>query len=309
MPESPTPRPLVMMGVLVFTVFCSMLSRVIFSPLMPTLQSDFGFTLTVAGSLFLLINVSYGLALLLAGFLSSRIGHGRTIGVALATVSGGLILSAVSVGLWSLAAGIAVIGAGAGLYPSSGLVMINTAIDEKRRNTAFSVHEVGPNLALLIAPLFVMLMEPWLGWRGVLAALAALTTLASLLFFRWGVAGSGRGAEPNLSTVFTVLRLRSTLLAIMILSAGLSAVQGVYAILPAYLVSQHGLSANQVNLLVSLSRVAGIVLLLQAGPIINRVGNRRTIAAVLIVSAVLTSLLGLSEGVFLMVIVVAQPTL
>jgi MFS transporter, NNP family, nitrate/nitrite transporter len=298
-----------MMGMLVFTVFCSMSARVIFSPIMPTLQSDFGFTLTVAGSLFLLVNVSYGLALLLAGFLSSRIGHGRTIGIALAAISTGLVLAAMGSELWMLTAGIVVIGAGAGLYPSSGLVMINTAIEEKRRSTAFSVHEVGPNLALLVAPLFVLAIEPALGWRGVLATLAALTALASLAFFRWGAAGSGHGAAPNLSTVATVLRLRTTVLAIVVLSAGLSGVQGVYAILPAYLVSQHGLSSNHVNLLVSLSRVAGIVLLLQAGPIINRVGVRKTIAVVLIASAVLTSLIGLAQGTLLLIVVVAQPTL
>lgn len=298
-----------MISMLVLVIFGSMTARVIFSPIMPALQNELGFGLTLAGSLFLLMNVSYGITLLLAGFLSSRVGHGLSIVVSLTAVATGLTIAASASAVWMLIAGILLMGAGAGLYPSSGLVMINTKIDEEHRSTAFSFHEIGPNMALLAAPLIVVLLRPLLGWRGVLLSVGGLVLIAALAFWRWGAPNSGKGAVPNLSTVGTILRLRSALLAMMVLSAALSGVQGVYAILPAYLVSTHGLAEDFVNVLVSTSRVAGIVLLVSAGPVINRIGRRRTIAGVLLVSAVLTALLGLTSGTMLAVVVVAQPAL
>ncbi len=297
-----------MIGMLVLVVFSSMAARVIFSPIMPMLQRELGFSLAFAGSLFLLVNVSYGLTLLTAGFLSARVGHGMTIVIGLGTIAVGLAVAAAG-SIPFLLAGVVLIGAGAGLYPSAGLVMINEKVDDAHRSTAFSLHEVGPNLAFLAAPLIVVALQPWIGWRGVLLTVAALASLTALAFWRWGASGSGRGVVPNVRTVVTILRLRNVWLAITILSAALAGVQGVYAILPAYLVSDYGLDPDAVNVLVSASRIAGIFLLLWAGPIINRVGRRRTIAIVLLVSAVLTALLGLAHGTALSVVVVAQPAL
>lgn len=298
-----------MLSMLVLAVFCTMAARALFSPLMPTLQLELGFGLSTAGSLFLLVSVSYGVAMLLSGFLSSRIGHGMAIVAGLGSISIGLLTAAVAPNAWVLATAMILIGAGAGTYPPSGLVMINTFISPERRNSAISVHELGPNLALLVAPLLVIALEPWLGRRGMLFGSAAVCALAALAFRRWGVAGSGQGAAPKLSTISEIFRLRTAILAMVILSAALSGVQGVYAILPAYLVSEHDLSPGHVNLLLSLSRVAGILLLVRAGPIITRIGRRRTIAGILLVSAVLTGLVGLVHGPILSVVVVAQPAL
>ena len=72
--------------------------------------------------------MSYGIAMLLAGFLSSRLGHGRTVVTSLAIIALGLLISAASRGTALLAAGMILIGAAAGIYPASGLAMINTGI-------------------------------------------------------------------------------------------------------------------------------------------------------------------------------------
>jgi len=298
-----------MIATLVVAVFFTMGSRVIFSPLMPTLQRELDITLSAAGFMFLLISVSYGTAMLLAGFLSSRIGHGHAIVVALATIAAGLLVAASAPSAWVLGVGVVMIGSGAGIYPPSGLVMINTAISEQRRGTAFSLHEIGPNLALLAAPLVVLALEPLMGWRGVLVTMAVLTALAGLVFRRWGTADSGRGVAPDFGTTATILKMRTTLLAVVVLSAGLAGVQGVYAILPAYLVSEQGLPSDRVNLLLSLSRVAGILLLLRGGPIMHRFGRRRTLVGVLLFSALCTLLLGVLQGPLLLVLVVVQPAL
>ncbi|ORC32682.1 hypothetical protein B4O97_16105 [Marispirochaeta aestuarii] len=302
-------NPSLMITMLVIAIFLSMTSRTIFSPLMPMLQKELGISLSTAGTLFFMISLSYGVTILFAGFLSSRIGHGKAIVTALAAISLGLLLSAVSWGILPLSMGMVLIGAGAGIYPPSGLVMINTTISLEHRSTAFSFHEIGPNLALLVSPLIVLALEPWFGWRGVLLCLSVAVFLGSMVFLRWGAPGSGMGAPPRLSTIGKILRLRTTILGMVIMSAALSGQQGVYAILPAYLVTEHGLSSQYVNVLLSISRVTGIILLLRSGPVINHIGRRATIFGVLFFSALCTALLGILKGIPLAVAVIAQPAL
>ncbi|MEJ2057310.1 MAG: MFS transporter [Desulfofustis sp.] len=296
-----------MMALLMVAVFFSMAARVIFSPLMPSLQRDLNFTLTSAGTLFMFVSISYAASMLFAGFVSARIGHGKTIVAALATITVGLGVSGAAGGVVMLGVGMVCIGVGAGAYPPSGMVMINTRISAARRSTAYAFHEVGPNTAMQLSPLLVLFAGPWIGWRGVLFMMSGLSFCATLSFYRWGQAGSGVGAVPNLSNVGTILRLRTTHVGMLVLSAALSGWQGVYAMLPAYLVSQELGTEQYVNSLLTLSRVASIVMLLGAGFIIRRIGRRRTIISVLLFTGTCTGLIGLLEGTPLAVAVVAQP--
>lgn len=301
-------RPILMLSMLVIAVFFTMASRAIFSPLMPSLQSDMGITLSMAGALFLLVSVSYAAAMLFSGFLAARIGHGKTIVVALLAISLGLLITAVAAGVVLLAIGMLFIGAGSGAYPPSGLVMINTRISIQRRSTAFAIHEIGPNMALLLAPLMVLAMEPWFGWRGILIWMGVVCGLAALAFLRWGVVDSGIGTAPDLSTIGTILTLRSTWVGMAILSATLAGMHGVYAILPAYLVTEYSLPPQYVNFLLTVSRIASILFLLFAGAVISRFGRRRTIIWILLFSSVFTALIGLVQGTLIAIVVVAQPT-
>ncbi len=300
-------RPILLMSMLIIAVFFSMAARAIFSPLMPSLQSDIGITLSAAGTLFLLANICYAVAMLLSGFLSARIGHGKTIVTALASITFGLSITAFAPGILMLAAGMFFIGAGAGAYPPSGIAMINTKFSIRVRSTAFSFHEIGPNLALLLAPLIVLALEPWFGWRGVLIWMAAVCGLATLAFLHWGATDSGIGAAPDFKTMRTILSLRSTLVGMVILSATLASLQGVYAILPAYLVTEYSLSPQYVNFLVAVSRIASVVLLLRSGAVINYIGRRRTIIWILLFSSFFTALIGLVKGTLIFIVVIIQP--
>lgn len=302
-------KPYLMTGMLVIAIFFSMGSRVIFSPLMPILQREMAFSLSTAGLLFLLVNIIYGVAMLLSGFLSARIGHGNTIVAALITITLGMVLTALAAGVPLLAGGMLIIGAGAGIYPPSGIAMINTKISLKHRNTAYAFHEIGPNLALLLSPLIVLAFQPVFGRRGVLLWMAGVCALAAAAFLRWGAPDSGKGAAPNLNTLGTILRLRGVLLGIVVLSAAVAGMQGVYAILPAYLVTEYGLSPEYVNRIVSLSRVAGILLLLRSSAIIARFGRRNIIMMILLFSALCTALIGVVKGPAISLVVILQPAL
>lgn len=302
-------RPVLMVSMLIIAVFFAMGSRAVFSPVMPLLQQEMGISLTTAGSLFLFISVSYAFAMFFSGFLTAGIGHGKTIVVALALIALGLGLSAVAQSVAVLVAGMILIGAGAGSYPPSGIAMINSNISLARRSTAFAFHEIGPNLSLILCPLLVLLIEPWFGWRGVLALMAVVCIFAALAFRRWGVQGSGFGVAPKFSTMGTILRLPDTYVGILVFIAVIGALHGVYAILPAYLVKENSLSPQYVNSLLTISRISSVLLLLGAGNLIGLFGKRNTMIWILLFTSLFTGLIGLVKGVMVVVVVIAQPAL
>jgi len=298
-----------MIALLIMAIFLSMGGRVIFSPLMPYLQEEIDITLTMAGTLFLFVSVSFSLGLLLAGFVSFWIGHGRTIVSALAMVSSGLLICASAHSVMMLSFGMIWIGTGAGIYPPSGFAMINNKISVEKRSSAYAFHELGPNLALLVAPFFVLAAAPVLGWRGVVVLTSGLTGIGALAFYIWGAADSGFGARPNLSIVGRILRMRDAQMAMLLFSAALGGWQGVYAILPAYLVDNNLGSAEYVNSLLTASRATSVVMLLFTGMIIARLGRRKTIVVSLLFTSVLTGMLGVVEGRLLAAVMVIQPAL
>ena len=120
---------------------------------------------------------------------------------------------------------------------------------------------------------------------------------------------TGSGAKPNLSTMGTILRLPHAYVGMLMFSTSLAGLHGVYSILPAYLVEHSTWSAEQVNSLVTLSRLISISVLLLAGPIIKYMGKRNTIIMVLLFTGLLTGLISVAEGRLLAVVVVFQPAL
>ncbi len=311
MHQERTTHPALIVGLLITAVFCSMIARTIFAPVMPELQAEMGFGLSLAGFFFLLISVGYGSAMMLSGFLSARIGHGRTIAASMFAVAAGLAAAATFRSTAAVAAGMFIIGAGAGTYPPSGLVLLNDSVSEKRRSTALALHEIGPNLAYLVAPLFVIAFGKMMGWRGMLWSLSVLIALFGVGFLRWGTAGKGsrRGIAPSLGSLGDVLRRPTALLGMLLLSGALGGLQGVYSILPAYLVTERNWMPDRINLILSMSRVSGIILLLFAGPIIARLGRRNTIAAVLLFSGTITAVMGFARGTVLSGLILVQPAL
>ncbi|NNK58351.1 MAG: MFS transporter [Desulfofustis sp.] len=298
-----------MMTLLIIAVFFSMLGRVIFSPLMPYLQQELTISLATVGTLFLFVSVSFSVVMMCSGFLSSSVGHGNTVVIALGAIALGLFISGLAVNELILAIGMICIGSGAGTYAPSGIAMINTKITPERRSTAFAFHEIGPNLAMLVSPLIVLGAVPILGWRGVLFLQGFLCCVGAISFHYFAASDSGVGARPNLTTIRTILRLPDAYMGMLMFSASIAGWQGVFNILPAYLVAHSDWSVEHVNLLVTLSRVISISMLLLAGRIIRKFGNRRTIIGILSFTAILTGLFSVAQGRLLEIVVILQPAL
>jgi NNP family nitrate/nitrite transporter-like MFS transporter len=77
--------------------------------------------------------------------------------------------------------------------------------------------------------------------------------------------------------------------------------------LPLYLVTDHGLSRNWANTLISLSRVAGVGMALAGGWATDRFGPQRILRIVFILTGVLTLFVGLASQSWVGIAVFLQP--
>ena len=93
----------------------------------------------------------------------------------------------------------------------------------------------------------------------------------------------------------------------LLFMVGISSTMGIYTMLPLFLVSEHGMDRSLANELIGLSRVLSIAMALLAGVFNDRLGSKRTLMIVLLLSGTMTILLGMAPGFWTVLLVFLQP--
>ena len=152
----PSPEPFgERMGAILFLTgmfFLNFMGRIIFAPLMPTIEQELGLSHGQAGSLFLFIAIGFFVSMLGSGFVSHRLNHRRTI--MLSTVILGLTLFSFSfsTSLLLMRFMMVMLGLAAGLYLPSGVAMIAAMVRHEDLGKALGVHSTAPSLSFIVAP-------------------------------------------------------------------------------------------------------------------------------------------------------------
>jgi NNP family nitrate/nitrite transporter-like MFS transporter len=94
---------------------------------------------------------------------------------------------------------------------------------------------------------------------------------------------------------------------VLLFSLGVIATLGIYTMLPLYLVTDHGMSRNWANTLISLSRIAGMGIAFLGGWASDRFGPRRILRIVFLLTGALTVFIGLASTSGVAVAVFLQP--
>ena len=296
-------------GFIAVMVFLSMYSRLIMSPLLVYLQQDLVIGPARATRLFLTLSVAYSAAILGSGFLAERIIHRRTIALSAALLGTGLLIVAVAPNLPVMHLAFAVIGSGAGLYPPAGVATLTSLVSDDIRGRAIALHETGPNVAFVLAPLVVSAGVLFLPWRWIPAISGAAALTAALFFERYSVAGGFTGERMRLGNVASLMRKGEFWAILVLFCLAASSTMGVFAILPTYLVTTRGYEAPLVNTLISLSRISGVATLFLSGFLIDRMGVRRLVGIILAVTGVLTIGIGALTGNAMLAAVFLQPVI
>jgi NNP family nitrate/nitrite transporter-like MFS transporter len=294
---------------LVSVLFFVFIARVIYSPLLPSIEHDLHLSHTQSASFFLFMTLGYTCMNLFSGFIASRLGHRSTIFLAVMLVSSATVFIAVSPSLLLIRVGLILVGVGAGLYPPSGIATASSLVDSRDEGKVLSIHEFGPNLGFIAAPLIVALILPRFDWRSCIYIISALGLLIGALFIIFSRGGEFRGEAPVLRNITQILSLPSFWVAAVLMALGAGASIGLYSIIPTYLVFERGLDPALVNTLVGASRISGLIALLFAGYLVDRFGAKPVISTILLSAGIATVAIWARSRVIVLVAVFLQPLL
>jgi MFS transporter, NNP family, nitrate/nitrite transporter len=289
--------------------FFSFTSRIIFAPLLLTIEADLRLGHAEAGTLFAFISSGVCVGLLSSGWMSARLAYRQTVFVSTAFIGVAAMAVSLSVSPFWLRANLTLLGFGAGLYFPSGIALITSLVRHQDWGKALAIHELAPNVGFVLAPLLAELLSRFMTWRSIVFGLGTMSFVAALLFLQCGRGGHLRGEPPSGANLSSILRRGSfwIMAVLFILSVGASL--GVYTMVPLFLVTERGFDREAANQLVALSRIPGVGMALAAGWVVDRLGIKRSIGIFCATTGISTLLLGLDLGRLTPVVVTLQAIL
>ncbi len=310
--RSPSPSFLPYVGPLLFLVgifFINFLSRVIFSPLMPTIEDDLKIGHDEAGSFFFFITLGYCVGLFFSGIVSSRFNHRRAILFSSFALAGALFWVSATRHPWAIRSGLFALGSAAGFYLPSGISTLTSLVTQRHWGKAIGLHELAPNLGFIVAPLLAEALLRWCSWQEILIVVGGASLTAGTIFALWGKGGNFPGEAPHVSTLRHLFKEPSLLWMIIFFALGVGASFAIYSMLPLYLVSERGMDRTWANALLSFSRIPPLATSFLAGWMTDRLGVKRTLKVVFFTSGLATATIGIVPAPWILPIVFLQPIL
>jgi NNP family nitrate/nitrite transporter-like MFS transporter len=287
--------------------FLNFMARIIQAPLMPAIERELEISHGAAGSLFFTISIGYFISLMGSGFVSARLRHRGAILLSSFSVGLSLLVIAAGSSLWAIRGGLVLLGLAAGLYLPSGIATLTDFVGQRHWGKAIAIHELAPNLSFVAAPLFAEAALIWTSWRGALVLLGIAAVLITLVFAIRSRVGHFAGEAPNFASLRALAGERSFWLMVLLFSLGISSTLGIYTMLPLYLVNEHGFERDLANTIVGFSRMIGLVMALVGGWVTDRIGPKRTLGIVFLLTGTFTLLLGLAPTAWVLAAVFLQP--
>jgi MFS transporter, NNP family, nitrate/nitrite transporter len=294
---------------LAWLFYLGFVTRVMFAPLMPAIEKDLGIGHSEAGSLFLMMSLGYLLAPFCSGLISSRINHRGNLGVSAWCIGLALLPFGFVNDFWALRVLPMVIGLAAGVHLPSAIATITAEVRKQDWGKALSVHQAAPPLAFVTAPLIAALLLNWFSWRYVLIIWAMLALFSALAFTLRGNGGDFSGQLPSLTNIRAVLSKYSFWIMVLLFAMAMGGNAGIYAMLPLFLVNEHGMELTLANTILGLSQVSGLVMVFVAGWITDRVGQKPAMLATLLCAGIATVLIGTLKGGWLVAVIFVQPAM
>lgn len=260
-------------------------TRMIYPPLLPHLNDDFGLTLTTAGFLVTIIWLAYGIGQMPGGILADRHGERRILMASVSVVIAGLGVVLIAPSVLVLFGATALIGIGISQYPIARITALSRLYPD-RLGGAMGVTMAFGDLGQTVLPPIASVLTVAVGWRlgfGYLIPFLCLT----LVIIWWTLpeteSEDDSSEEPDTSIWEAVVDLRSPTIVIIssVLFLYLFVYQTFSTFYPTYLVSEKGLSQTVTGSLFGLFFAAGVVVKPLAGAIYDRIGLRASLPLVL----------------------------
>jgi len=288
--------PVALLAFLGVLFFLNIVSRLCVGPLLPVIEREFGLRHSGAGSLYFFLAAGSCVGLYLSGHLAWRLSHRATIAVSGMTLGAALVAVAFTPSLAGIRAELLLLGIGAGLYLPSGVAVLTENTPEGSWGKVLAIHELGPNLGYICAPLIAELLLGVFSWQGVLGSMGVPAILLSGAFLLSGLGETAPAQRPGGAALALLARDRSFWGVASLFAVSIGLGLGIYSMMPLFLVNDLGMDRAHANLITGLSRVSGLFSVFVAGALADRVGRPRAAAFSLAAAGTCAVLLAVVQG-------------
>lgn len=225
------------------------IDRFLISPLFPTIARELKLNYSDIGTIAGVLALAWGVAALVMGNLSDRIGRRKVL-------TGALILFSLLIGASGLATGLmglvlvrVVMGVADGAYTPPSISATLEASPPKRHGLNIGIQQMMLPLAgLALAPWLVGLLLPHMGWRYIFVLFSIPGIILALLVWKHLPEQAAPDAERNSFADWrTVLGYRNIRLLMALMLCWLTCLITTSALMPSYLVDFHRLTEAQMG--------------------------------------------------------------
>ena len=280
-------------AVLLAVVFFGNFSaRLMVGPLLPAMEKQMGIGHLESGIFVLMTSAGVFFGQISAAFIAGWRGYRFCIQASLFCAAAAAAMIALFRAPGALYPCFVVIGLTGGLYVPAGIALITSLFHHRNWGKSLSIHELAPNLALILVPFLAMSAIHNGSWRTAYLMVSGLLFLLAIAYTLLGVDALQRPHPPTMAHFRSIAANRGFWLMAMLISLGVGLETGVYSMVPLFLVNERAYSLSEANYLLGLSRLPCLAMVLLSGWITDRLGSGATICMSLGLSGAAIVLMG-----------------
>ncbi len=274
-----------------FIWFINFTTRIAFAPILPLVEDEFLVNHAQSSSIFVFLSIGYGLAVIVSGLFSGRFGYKRSIVLSLLFLSMVAFLIPLVHEFLLLYFFAFMLGFSVGFYLPAVIPLITEYYSEKDWGKAIAIHDTGASCSIFATPFIALFLLHFFPWRGIFIVLACTYLISSVIF--WFVSTEIKVTNPPKAIFTSIIKIRSLWFMAIIWIFGAGANLGIYSIVPLYLTKELLLDIGYANTILGVSRLGAIIVAIACGFLIDRFNLRKIMFLVMIITSILTVLMGL----------------
>ncbi len=272
--------------------FLNFSMRLVFSPILPLVEDEFGVTHAAAGSIFFFQSMGYAVSLFFSGIISGRVGYKRYILISL-SVSCAVLLFIPLVRSFSLLYPFSFVqGLSTGMYMPAVLPLITECYSEKTWGRTIAIHDTAASISIFAVPFIALWVLQFMPWRGIFHVMAGAFLVAAAIL--WRVPHEAYRVRTVQGSIAPLLRNRTLWLLAVVFAFASGANVGLYFVVPLYLTKELLIEIGSANTIFGFSRLGGVVVAVLVGFLVDRFSLRKIMFAMLCLTGILTIVIALA---------------
>ncbi|HVU24323.1 MAG TPA: MFS transporter [Opitutus sp.] len=248
---------------------------------LPTIASDLGVSVPVAGQLITAFAITYALGSPLIAVTTAGVERRRLLLASIGTFGAFNLLAAFSHTYAVLLTARIGMGLSAGTFMPAASAYAVTAIKAEQRGRALAMIYGGLTVALLVGAPIGVLLAGQFGWRSIFIGVATLV-FAVLFILALTLKAVRHGGVASLAERVAIARRSDVLATLVVTVLTITGVYTIYSYLAPFLQETTHLTGNAVALVLFLFGIGGTVGNFVSGSVVDRVGPLRVVTGALL---------------------------